>query len=292
MEPPEEVLILSDADGHDIFVSCWAPEGPAKAVVQIAHGWAEHRRRYARPAVALVAAGYAVYADDHLGHGETGLAAGGLGDFRPRGMRGVVEAVHQVSGRIDDDLPGVPRFLLGHSWGSQIAKRYARLWGDELAGLLLTGTGHARAGSVGGRRTSLVREGANTPEERYAWLSADPAEVKAYVADPLCGFEGMEVRPADPDRAYLSEGDDARLPNDLPVLIFNGAEDPVGGEEGTGLLAEHYRRAGLGDVTARSYPGGRHELFNDVMRQEVLTDVVAWLDRMVESGAGAGSRRI
>jgi len=259
------------------------PEGPAKASVQIAHGWAEHRRRYARPAAALVEAGYAVYADDHLGHGETGLAAGGLGDFRPRGMQGVVEAVHLVSARIDRDLPGEPRFLLGHSWGSQIAKRYARLWGDELAGLLLTGTGHAPAGSAAGRRTSLVPEGADTPEERYSWLSADPAEVKAYIADPLCGFEAMEVRPADPGRAYLSEGEDASLPQGLAILIFNGADDPVGGEEGSRLLAEHYRSAGLNNVTARSYPRGRHELFNDVMRQQVLTDVVAWLDQVVTS---------
>lgn len=285
MEPTEEVLILSDADRHDIFVSRWMPERPVKAVVQIAHGWAEHRRRYARPAAALVAAGYAVYADDHLGHGETGLAAGGLGDFRPRGMHGVVEAVHLVSERIRRDLSGRPRFLLGHSWGSQIAKRYARLWGGELAGLLLTGTGHAPAGSGAGRRTSLVPEGAHTPEERYAWLSADAVEVKAYIADPLCGFEGMEVRPADPGRAYLSEGEDASLPKALPILIFNGGDDPVGGEEGTLLLAEHYRSVGLSNVTARSYPGGRHELFNDLMRDQVLTDVVDWLDRVVASGS-------
>lgn len=282
MEPSEEVFVLSDADGHDLFVSRWMPAGTAKAVVQIAHGWAEHRRRYARPAAALVRAGYAVYADDHLGHGETGLAAGGLGDFRPRGMQGVVEAVHLVSEQIERDLPGRPRFLLGHSWGSQIAKRYARLWGGELAGLLLTGTGHAPVGSAG-RRTSPIPEGADNPEERYSWLSADPVEVKAYIADPLCGFEAMEVRPADPGRAYLSEGEDASLPKDLPILIFNGAEDPVGREEGARLLAEHYRSAGLSNVTARSYPGGRHELFNDVMRQQVLTDVVAWLDRVVAS---------
>ncbi|HZU74392.1 MAG TPA: alpha/beta hydrolase [Acidimicrobiales bacterium] len=277
--PAEEVLTLTDGDGHRLFVSRWMPSGPPKAAVQIAHGWAEHRRRYARPGAGLVAAGYAVYADDHLGHGETGLAAGGLGDFRPRGMEGVVDAVHVVTDRIRADLPGVPVFLLGHSWGSQIAKRYARRWGAELAGLLLTGTTHTAGG--GDRRRRLAPEGATTAEERYAWLSSDPAEVRAYIEDPMCGFEALEVRPADPGRGYLEEGDDDAIPKDLPILVFNGAEDPVGGKEGAEALGDHYSSVGLERVTARSYAGGRHELFNDVMRDQVLADVIAWLDEVV-----------
>jgi len=277
----EETLSFADADGHRIVASRWMPEGEPKAVVQVAHGWAEHRRRYVEPALALNAAGYAVYADDHLGHGETGLGAGGLGDFRPRGMVGVVDAVHDLTARIGTDVPGLPVFLLGHSWGSQIARRFARRWANELAGLLLTGAGYE-----GVRPARDLRAGTDaSPEERYSWLSGDPAVVKAYVADPLCGFEAMEVRPADPGRAYLTEGDDAGLPSDLPVLIFNGADDPVGGAEAAEALGRHYREYGLMRVTARSYPGGRHELFNDVMRERVLADVVGWLDEQVPAGS-------
>jgi alpha-beta hydrolase superfamily lysophospholipase len=279
----EEAFSIVDRDDHKVFISRWMPSTRPKAVVQIAHGWAEHRRRYARPAGVLVEAGFAVYADDHLGHGETGLAAGGLGDFTPRGMEGVVDAVHEVSNRIRADLPGVPLFLLGHSWGSQIAKRYARIWGDELDGLLLTGTGHTPAGAPARRINLAAQDGSSTPRERYAWLSNDVNEVDAYIDDPLCGFEALDVRPSDPGRQYLAEGDDGDLPSDLPVLIFNGADDPVGGAEGTRLLAEHYSSVGLQRVSARSYPGGRHELFNDIMRDEVLSDVINWLDAVLPS---------
>jgi alpha-beta hydrolase superfamily lysophospholipase len=275
----EETFTITDQDDLEVACSRWLPLEGARAVVQIAHGWAEHRRRYARTAEVLAGAGLAVYADDHLGHGETGLRAGGLGDFRPRGMQGVVEAVHDLSDRIRSDLPGVPLFLLGHSWGSQIAKRYARLWGDQLAGLLLTGTGHLSPAEARERaRPSAPPPADERPaEERYAWLSSDGEEVRAYVEDPLCGFESLDVRPADPGRAYLLEGSDADLPPGLPVLIFNGAEDRAGGEAGTQRLAEHYRAAGLSQVTARVYPGGRHELFNDVMRDQVLSDVIGWI---------------
>lgn len=270
----EETLSFTDGDGHLIAASRWMPDGGPKAVVQVAHGWAEHRRRYARPAQVMTQAGYAVYADDHLGHGETGLSAGGLGDFRPRGMAGVVDAVHDLTVRIRADVPGVPIFLLGHSWGSQIARRYARLWGSELAGLLLTGAGYE-----GVRPRRDLRAGSEaSADERYSWLSGDAAAVRAYVEDPLCGFEALEVRPADPGRAFLAEGDDRSLPPDLPVLIFNGSDDPVGGHEAADALGRHYRDHGLARVTARSYPGGRHELFNDLMRDQVLADVIGWLD--------------
>lgn len=287
----EENLSLTDADGHLIHASRWMPPGKPKAIVQVAHGWAEHRRRYDGTAQALNRAGYGVYADDHLGHGETGLAAGGLGDFRPRGMAGVVDAVHDLTLRIRADLPGTPVFLLGHSWGSQIARRYARLWGSELAGLLLTG-----AGFPGVRPARDLRAAPEAPpEERYSWLSGDPVEVRAYVEDPLCGFESMDVRPADPGREYLSEGDDASLPANLPVLIFNGGDDPVGGQEAADALGRHYVDAGLTRVTARSYPGGRHELFNDLMREAVLADVVAWLDEVtgdIPSSSPTGSAEV
>ena len=187
--------------------------------------------------------------------------------------------MHGLTIRIGSDLPETPVFLLGHSWGSQIAKRYARIWGSELGGLMLTGAGHEGV-RPSGVRTADPDAG---PEERYAWLSGDPAAVRAYIDDPLCGFEVMEVRPADPGRAYLAEGDDSSLPPELPVLIFNGAEDPVGGEEAATALGRHYSEAGSLDVTARSYPGGRHELFNDLMREEVLRDLVQWLDEVLNS---------
>jgi alpha-beta hydrolase superfamily lysophospholipase len=146
-----------------------------------------------------------------------------------------------------------------------------RGWGDEFDALVLTGTTRREPGAV--RRTA---PGGQTG--RYDWLSRDAAEVAAYEADPWCGFENLTVRPADPLRGYLEEGRDDAIPRKLPVLILNGAEDIVGGEEGGRRLADAYRAAGLNDVTLIAYPGGRHEVFNDTNRTEVTADLASWLD--------------
>jgi len=266
----EDDWALTDPDGTQVFGTRWASERP-KAAVQIAHGWAEHRRRYRRLAADLCAAGYAVWADDHLGHGETGARAGGLGDLGPRGMEGVVGAVLEVTRRIRRDDRGLPLCLLGHSWGSFIAQRLVRDWGDEFDGLVLTGTTRREPGAA---RRSAPTDGAG----RYEWLSRDAAEVAAYEADPWCGFENLTVRPADTRRGYLEGGRDDAIPKLLPVLILNGAEDVVGGAAGGRRLAEAYRAAGLSDVTLIAYHGGRHELFNEINRDEVTADLVSWLD--------------
>jgi len=267
---------LTEADGVEVLGTRWAPKQP-KAAVQIAHGWAEHRRRYRRLAAELSEAGYAVWADDHLGHGETGTRAGGLGDLGPRGMEGVVGAVLEVTRRIRRDEPGLPLCLLGHSWGSFIAQRLVREWGDEFDALVLTGTTRREPGAA--RRITPGNEAG-----RYQWLSRDPAEVAAYEADPWCGFENLTVRPADPGRAYLEGGREDAIPKKLPVLILNGSDDVVGGEQGGRRLADAYAAAGLDDVTLIVYPGGRHEVFNEINRAEVTADLVSWLDAHLAQG--------
>ena len=271
-------LTVTDPDGVEIVAFCWPPATAPRAAVHVMHGLAEHALRYARLAARLNAAGYVVYADDHRGHGQTGLRADALGDLGPRGMAGVIDAVHAVTLRIAAVHPGLPVFALGHSWGSFILYPYVQQYGAELAGALFTGTtravpGRERCGSVNEKF-----EPARTP---YDWLSRDEAEVDAYIADPLCGFESVPLQPARdgevPDVA--PPGDDATIPRDLPVLVFNGADDPIGGEAGGQALADHFRGLGLADVSFRAYAGARHELFNETNRDDVTADVIAWLDR-------------
>ena len=268
----------------EITYDRWLPSdgAPVIAVLHVLHGWAEHAGRYARFAAACNDAGIAVYADDHRGHGRTGLAAGGLGDLGPRGMDGVLDACHAVSEAAFAAHPGVHRFLLGHSWGSFIAQRYLRRWGSGLDGALLTGTTRRREGAVRRGGPNEAFEPAATP---YDWLSRDAAEVRKYIDDPWCGFERMTASTSPTPARSTSETrapDDADVPDDLPVLIFNGAEDPIGGDEGGQALASHYRSvAGLVDVTFLSYPGARHELFNETNRDEVTADVLAWIAERV-----------
>jgi alpha-beta hydrolase superfamily lysophospholipase len=274
---PDE-LSVTDPDGVPIVVFRWAPAGP-RAAVHVIHGLAEHALRYARLASALNAAGYVVYVDDHRGHGQTGARTGTLGDLGPRGMEGVVDAVHAVTRRVRAEHPGIPVYALGHSWGSFILYRSLQRYGAELDGALLTGTTHVAPGVERLGRINAAFEPARTP---YDWLSRDDAEVDAYIADPFCGFESVPLQ-ASPavEPGSPGSGDDATIPRRLPVFVFVGSVDPVGGRAGGQALADHLRSLGLGDVTFRAYPGARHELFNETNRDEVTRDVLAWLDAHV-----------
>lgn len=269
-----DVFTVTDPDGVAISVHQWLSTAP-KAVVHIVHGLGEHAARYARLAQELNAAGYHVYADDHRGHGRTGIAMGGIGPLGPRGMTGTLDAVHAVSEHVASNYPELPLVLLGHSWGSFLAQKFVQRWGDELDALVLTGT------------TILVPpfrdmatfnddfEPATTPSD---WLSRDPAEVAKYVADPWCGF------PADfpyDEMAQLAGPPTDAVPASLPILIMNGAADPVGGEARGHELMAAYREVGVDDVTYLCYLDARHELFNETNRAEVTEDLVDWLDAHV-----------
>ncbi|HLH46652.1 MAG TPA: alpha/beta hydrolase [Acidimicrobiales bacterium] len=269
-----ETLTVTDGDGVTIYVYRWVPAGDPKAAVHIAHGMGEHARRYDHVADRLTSAGYVVYADDHRASGRTGAEGAGLGNLGPRGMEGAVESLHDVLGDVGQRDPGAPMFLLGHSWGSFLAQRVADRWGSELAGLILSGS------------TLLTEEYANLgdpnarfepAETRYDWLSRDPNEVQKYIDDPWCGFEvAFDMG----ELLHLAGPPADTVPPGLPVLVLNGTEDAVGGFTGGGrALADAYGELGLTDVTFQSYPGARHELFNETNREEVLSDLVGWLDR-------------
>jgi alpha-beta hydrolase superfamily lysophospholipase len=280
--PTYDELEIPDPDGLTSVVLRWRPDGPPRAVVQVLHGWAEHARRYERLAAALTRAGFAVYADDHRGHGQSGLRSGTLGDLGPRGTDGVLDAIRAVTGQIRADYPDLPLFILGHSWGSFLLQAYLQRPPAGLAGALLTGTTWREPGVRRERADPNARfEPARTA---YDWLSRDPAEVDLYVADPLCGFEMMRVTGARP--APPADAGDSGVPRALPVVILNGSDDPVGGDDGGERLAGHYRALGLADVTFRGYPGGRHELLNETNRDEVQADLLAWITEHLPPPAG------
>ena len=298
-------LAISAADGTSLHTHRWLPDGAPRAVVQVAHGMAEHAARYERFAQALTAAGYAVYAHDHRGHGQT-ASSQAHGYFADRdGWDTVVADLGAVTQFAQSEHPGVPVVLLGHSMGSFLSRAYAAQHGARLAGLVLSGT----AGNPGpiaavgkGLASAQARLRGRTHPSRlmntltfgqynsafkpnrtdFDWLSRDDAEVDAYIADPLCGnlftaafyadlLGGVQQvnRPA----AY------AAVPRDLPVLLVAGSVDPVGGAgKGPREVAEAYRSAGVSDVTLTLYPDARHELLNETNRDEVTEDIIAWLD--------------
>ena len=275
---------VSTADGTEVATTAWTDvTGPTVAAVQIAHGLAEHAARYGRFATALNEAGFLVFATDHRGHGRTGWDR--LGDFGRAGFDGLIADVAEYGGAIARDH-GLPVFLFGHSMGSFAAQSVIVDDADHYAGVVLSGSTalDVLAAGMADAEGPVGLEAFNAGFEHrtgFEWLSRDGAEVDAYVADPWCGFEtppatipmlfGQAGRLADP--AEL-----AGIRSDLPILIASGSDDPLaGGGELVQLLGQRYRDAGVADVTVQVYPGGRHEILNEINRDEVTADIVDWL---------------
>jgi alpha-beta hydrolase superfamily lysophospholipase len=302
-----DAKMLLRADGTRVHYRRWLPDGDVRGTVQIVHGASEHSGRYGRLAEALTSRGLAVYAMDLRGHGRTAESSG-IGRFGGQGagagVDDLVEDVHGLQLLIADDHPVVPPVLLGHSMGSIIALASAERDGAGLVGLVLSGPIGAapqladtvaaleEAVAAGAGDNALDALGAfNQPFEpartRYDWLSRDPAEVDAYIADPLSGDDmpltaayaagvfRLAVESATPEAI-------AQLPDDLPVLLLSGRLDPVGGAEAAQVtaLAELLRTRGL-PVEQHVYTDARHEVFNEINRDEVTGDLLTWLDQRV-----------
>jgi len=276
-----------DAEGVTIHYYVWRSGAP-KAVVHLVHGLGEYATRYERFAQDLVAAGYAVYAGDLRGHGQTGLQQYGgdaskLGRLGPGGVRATIAGVRQLSGIARAEHPHLPLVLLGHSLGSIFAQIILNEHADDYDAAVLSGTPyrtllHMNSGPLNRRFRHLGSTGAE-------WLSRDPAVAAAFVADPLT-FDAQAAKLFGiPDGLRLL-GRPTKLAKDLPLLIQIGSEDPLGGPRSVELLAAAYRTAGgLTDVTVDVYPGARHEVYNETNRDEVIGDLTAWLDARVTSPA-------
>jgi alpha-beta hydrolase superfamily lysophospholipase len=275
----------SQQDGIDIATYEWpVPKGTdTRGVVQIAHGLAEHAGRYDRFATALNDAGYHVHANDHRGHGRSIHAA--PGDFGAPGFAGLQADVIQFGEQLRQQHAGLPLALFGHSMGSFATQHVLLTRSDLYDAVVLSGSTalDVLAAGIGDGPGDL--SAFNAPFENrtgYEWLTRDEAEVDAYVADPLCGFDlppetmpslfaGTE-RLADPSAL-------AGIRSDLPILLASGTDDPLaGGGELIDLLASRYRDAGVAGVEVRLYPHGRHEILNETNRDEVTADVIAWID--------------
>ncbi len=271
-----------DPHGITIHYSHWDRVQP-RGVVQLVHGLGEHRLRYGQLAEVLVAAGFSVWADDHRGHGETGVAQWGgdmskMGRLGPGGHRAVVADEVQFEGIIREANPGIPFILLGHSWGSFIAQILLNMRPEAYDAVVLSGSGYRTPAGI--NAGDLNKRFAVPGGTGYEWLSRDPATQQAAAADPLMFDAKLLKLFGLPDalRVYGRPAKRLAAERDVPVLLQVGGEDPVGGEASVVKLGNAYvRRAGLSDVTVIAYPGARHEIYNETNRQEVYADLVAWL---------------
>lgn len=309
-------FIWRNEEQNDHYIYEWLPEeGIAiRAIVQIAHGMAESASRYERLAEVLTKRGYAVYANDHLGHGRTAGSPEAVGLFGKDSFHRMVQYMGQITEQIRKRYQEhLPLFVMGHSMGSFLTQHYMGSYAaqheNQVQGIILSGSngkeGAAlQAGILLARAEAAIRGDHHRSKlltalsfgaynKKFApnrtafdWLSRDAAEVDAYVEDSYCGvtftsgffrdfFRGL--------REIHSPAHLQRVPKELPLYIFSGEEDPVGGHgKGVRALIRMYQELGMRDVSSKLYPGGRHEMLNELNREEVMADLAAWLDRQVE----------
>ena len=296
----DELAFTSD-DDVTVFYRRWTPNDPVRGVVLIVHGASEHSGRYARFAGVLRDEGCAVYALDLRGHGRTAESTG-RGVIGVRGMDGVLADVHELASRARADFPSLPVVLFGHSMGSLIAQLYVERYGDALAGYVLCGS--TGLTDVVPEFATMLHDALNAgmgdepvdsfgefdangdARSKFDWLSRDAEEVDKYVADPWCGDDspltyGFVAATLDTVATAMEPDALARVPKHLPVLLITGEADPVSnGALQVRELEQRLHDAGL-DVTARYYVDARHELLNEINRDEVHADVVTWLNQVM-----------
>jgi alpha-beta hydrolase superfamily lysophospholipase len=274
-----------DAHGVEIVYSTWRAGRP-KGIVQLAHGVGEHSLRYEPLAQDLVRSGWTVVANDHRGHGRTGILQWEddrtkLGRLGPGGLRAAIAAVEQMTTVARADSPGLPLVLLGHSWGSLMAQRIVNTSSESYEGVVLSGSAYRMPGSMNGG--DLNKRHAALGPTRFEWLTRDRAVIDAMGADPLAVEGDVIALFGLPDTLRLLGVPRRGIPHDLPMLLQVGSDDPLGGPKSVQRLAQAYRRRGrLSDVTVQVYEGARHEVYNETNRDEVIGHLVEWLDRVVD----------
>ncbi|MGW5923498.1 alpha/beta fold hydrolase [Nocardia fluminea] len=279
------MFTFPSSDGTTIHVRSWLPtEAEPRGVVQIAHGMGEHSDRYGHLAERLAGLGFAVYADDHRGHG---LSMGPVpGDLGPDGWNLLVADEVALTGILRERHPGLPVTLIGHSLGSFAVQQYLLDHSGLVDEVVLSGTTavdglFGEIAAAGGDLIGFFNAEFQPTRTDADWISRDEAQVDAYNADPWCGFAIDEANMgllAANAATRLSDPSSVRA--DLPLYVMVGDKDPLNSKlRLSDLLVQRYRDAGLADLTYRVYADARHEVLNETNRDEVEADLLAWLTR-------------
>jgi alpha-beta hydrolase superfamily lysophospholipase len=275
--------VFIDASNVEIKFYEW-PVADPKAVVQIAHGLGEHARRYDQMAAALNRAGFSVYADDHRGHGQTGLGQierkqiKKLGNLGHGGMDATFKQVLDFSKLIKSENPGKPLIFVGHSWGSFIAQKVINKSSDLYDAVVLSGSALTMPGYLATGDFNKVWK--KLPGSTgYEWLSRDVEVQKKFVADPLTFLAAAMQVFGVANSLKLFGTPSKNVRSDLPILVQVGEADPIGGEYSNKALVEAYRKkAGIQDIELFVYHDARHEIYNELNKDDILQDLIKWIN--------------
>lgn len=295
--------------GKGVIHGCrWEPEGKVRGVVQIIHGIAEYAQRYDAFARYLNGLGYLVVAEDHMGHGKSGGKETVRGYFHG-GWFSAVEDSYQLMQSIHGEFPEAPYVLFGHSMGSFMTRTLLIRHPDcPLSGAVICGTGWMpetviQAGLTMAKLQCRIGEASGTsqmlhkmmfgaynrkvehPRTEFDWLNRDAKQVDAYIADPMCGFQETVGLARDMLSGMLFNQKMEHLQKmrkDLPVHFVAGGDDPVG-DYGKGVrkTAEQFRKAGMERVSCKIYPLCRHEILNEINKQEIFEEISQVIDSFI-----------
>ena len=275
-----------------------------KGILQICHGMCEYIDRYSDFAKYLCENGYIVCGHDHVGHGKSSTSEQ-YGYFsEEKGWQVLIDDLYKFTRVIKDMYPQYPIYLLGHSMGSFIARLYASYFPGSIDGLIISGTGAANPGAKVGitlcnimskQKGSMYRSEKinkiafgnfnnrySDKRTEYDWLSRDTTVVDKYMKDDMCmftftlsGFRDLFTLNSKANESTTFNN----TRNDIPIFIFSGDMDPVG-DYGKGVtkVYDKYLSSGKTDLTLRLYREGRHEMLNEINKEEVYIDVLSWLN--------------
>lgn len=305
----KRTFTVTDSLSKELFTREWLPEsGAPKAVVMIIHGLAEHSARYSHFARYLAGQGMAVVAYDHRGHGNTDPDQPGfIGE--ENGFELLVQNISDVKQAIGSTFPGIPIVLFGHSMGSFLLQRFMQLYDEKPAAVIYSGSnGKPPATIHAGLLIASFLKKVRGPQSKSAllnhlmvgaynkrfkpnrteadWLSRDKDMVDLYIDDPFCGFicsnqfyrqflAGLKKLHA--HRPFADH------PGDIPILLVSGDQDPVS-NMGKGIqnLEKLLRKSGVKNLQVKLYEGGRHEILNEINRDEVMQDIAAFIEKSVQ----------
>ncbi len=305
----DNFYFISSTGVNRIRVKTCTPDGEVRGVVQIAHGVAEHADRYAEFMSFLAENGFAVAADDHLGHGQSIEREEDKGFFAEKdGWWRIVDDLKTVHDTMKEKYPNVPYVFFGHSMGSFLARTYLIRYPDDCDAAVISGTGQQSPLMVGaglwmansmvkkngprgdGQKLNDIAFGSYNKKIKFRytefdWLSRDEKNVKKYIDDPLCGFVGKcsLYRDMMEGIRFISNRDNAaKMNKSTPIYFMSGAADPVG-EYGKGVERAYkmFCDVGMKDVMIRLYPEGRHEMLNEINYRDVYRDILEWINEKI-----------
>ena len=286
------------------------PNGEVRAVVQIVHGIAEHIVRYDDFMSFLASNGFVAVGTDHLGHGKSIEKEDQLGFLADKdGWTYIVNDEEILRRAMKENYPNVPQIVFGHSMGSFVTRTHLIRFPGGFDAAIISGTGNQSPALVlGGLAMGNLVVALKGPHHyskllnnmafgsynklygevrtEYDWLSRDEAQVDKYVADPLCGFipSCSLFRDMMTGIKFITNQNNLENMNkDTPVYFMSGDMDPVGEcGKGVKLAYENFKKAGMKDVSIKLYKDGRHEMLNELNKDEVYADILAWINSKIK----------